>query len=34
MDSQWKCSVWLREFKLGLCNNLERWDGEGGGTEI
>ena len=27
-------SVWLRELKPGLCNNLEGWDGEGGGTEI
>ena len=21
--------MWLRELKLGLCNNLEKWDGEG-----
>ena len=24
----------LRELKLGLCNNLEGWDGEGGGRKI
>ena len=29
IDSQWEFAVWLREFKLGLCNNLEGWDGEG-----
>ena len=23
----------FRELKLGLCNNLEEWDGEGGGRE-
>ena len=25
--------VWLRELTLRLCNNLERWDGVGGGRE-
>ena len=30
-NSQREFSVWLRELKLGLCNNLEWWDGEGGG---
>ena len=24
----------LTEFKPGLCNNLEEWDGEGGGGEV
>jgi len=28
--SQWKFAVWLRELKLGLCDNLEGWDGVGG----
>ena len=23
-----------RELKPGLCNNLEQWDGEGGGREV
>ena len=23
-----------RELKLGLCNNLERWDGVGSGREV
>ena len=23
-----------QESKLGLCNNLERWDGEGDGREV
>ena len=30
IDSQWEFAVWLKKFKLGLCNNLERWGGEGG----
>jgi len=30
IDSQREFAVWLRELKLGLCNNLEEWDGEGG----
>ena len=25
IDSQWKFAVWLRELKLGLCNNLDGW---------
>ena len=33
IDSQWEFSVWLRELKPGLCNNLEGWDGEEGGKE-
>ena len=28
--SQWEFAVWLRELQLGLCNNLDGWDGEGG----
>ena len=31
IDSQWEFAVWLRELKQGLCDNLEGWDGEGGG---
>ena len=27
IDSQWEFAVWLREFKQGLCNNLEGSDG-------
>ena len=27
IDTQWELAVWLRDLKLGLCNNLERWDG-------
>ena len=23
IDSQWEFSIWLRELKQGLCNNLE-----------
>ena len=33
IDSQWEFAVWLRKVKLGLCNNLEGWDGEEGGRE-
>ena len=33
-DSQWEFAVWLREHKVGLCNNLEGWDGEGGGRDV
>ena len=33
-DSQWEFAVWLRELKLGLCDNLEkRWDGVGDAKE-
>ena len=31
---QWEFSVCLREFKQRLCNNPERWDGEGDGRGI
>ena len=34
IDSQWEFAVWLRELKQELCNNLEGWDGEGGGREV
>ena len=34
IDSQWEFAVWLKELKPGLCNNLEGWDGEGGGREV
>ena len=30
IESQWEFAVWFRELKLGLCDNLEGWDGEGG----
>ena len=30
IDSQRECAIRLREVKLGLCNNLEGWYGEGG----
>ena len=29
IDTHWELAVWLRDLKLGLCNNLERWDGVG-----
>ena len=29
IDTQWEFAVLLSELKLGLCNNLEGWDGEG-----
>ena len=33
-DSQWEFAVWLKELKHGLCNNLEKWDGVGGGRRF
>ena len=33
-DSQREFAVCLREPKLGLCDNLEGWAGEGGGKEV
>ena len=33
-DSQREFAVWLRKLTQGLCINLERWDGEGGGREV
>ena len=32
IDSQWEFALWCRELKLLLCDNLEGWDGVGGGT--
>ena len=29
-DSQWEPAVWLREWKPGLHNNPEEWDGVAG----
>ena len=34
IGSQWEFAVWLRELKLGLWDNLDRWDGVGGGREV
>ena len=34
IDSWWEFAVWLNELKLGLCNNLEGWDGEGDGRGV
>ena len=34
IDSQWKFVIWHRELKLELPNNLEGWDGEGGGRDV
>ena len=34
IDSQWEFTLWLRELKQGLCNNLAGWNGEGDGTEV
>ena len=34
IDSQWEFAIWLRKLKLGLCINLEGWDGEGDGRRI
>jgi len=33
-ESQWECAVGHREHKQGLCNNLDRWDGEGEDREV
>ena len=33
-DSQQELAVRLRELEPGLGNNLEAWDGEGGGREV
>ena len=33
-DSQWEFAEWFRELKQGLCDNLERWGGEGYGKEV
>ena len=34
VDSQWEFPVGLRKLKLGLCINLEGWNGEGDGREV
>ena len=34
IDYQWESAVWLRELKPGLYDNLEGWDGVGGGREV
>ena len=34
IDSQQEFAVWLRKLKQELCINLERWDGEGDGSEV
>ena len=34
IDNQWEFAVWLRKLKQGLSINLERWDGEGDGSEF
>ena len=34
MDSQWDFAVWHRELNPVLCDNLEGWDGVGGGMEV
>ena len=31
IDSQWKFAVCLGELKLGLCDNLEGWEGDSRG---
>ena len=34
IDSQWEFAVWHKELNLVLCDNLEGWDGVGGGGEV
>ena len=34
IDSQWKFVACLREFKQGLCINIEGWDGQGCAREV
>ena len=34
IDSQWEFAVCLGELKQELCDNLEGWDGKGGGREV
>ena len=33
-DNQGEFVVYLRDFKQGLCTNLEGWDGEGDEREV
>ena len=34
IDSQWGFALWLGKLKQGLCDNLDRWDGEGDRREV
>ena len=34
IDSQWEFAVCFRKLRLGLCINLEGWNGEGDGREV
>ena len=34
VNSQWEFAIWLKEFKLGLYNNLVGWEWAWGGREI
>ena len=34
IDSQWKFAASFREFRPGLCDNLEEWDEVGSGREV
>ena len=34
IDNKWEFAVWLRDHKPGLINNLEGWEGKGGGREV
>ena len=34
IHSQWECAAWFRELKPRLSNNIEGWDGEGGGRDV
>ena len=34
IESWWEFDVWLRELKPGPSDNLEGWDGVGGGREV
>ena len=34
IESQWEFAVGLRGLKPGFGNNLEGWDGEGGGRDV
>ena len=34
LDSQWEFAVWCKKLKSELCDNLDGWDGIGGGKEV
>ena len=34
VDNRWEFAVWLKELKPGLGDNLEGWDGGGGGRDV